>query len=474
MKILEKIKQAKKVHILGVAGQEGRAVFDYLLSLDIDIVGHVSVKQEDFKNTFASFADAYSEEETRNMTEKFLSSGKMVFGDDYAKGIKAGDIVIAPQAYRRLALNASIIEMREKQEITLIQAIELAFEITNSKTIGVAGTAGKSTATALIGNILQTAGVPFYFSGNDRDNKWDFFALEALPKNGYALFEISHRHLMDLKQSPHIAVLTSLFPHHLDDAGGSYENYIKIETSIYRFQTEKDIAIINRSLFEDETIKKTEEIRGKLLTYGGDILEAEYNGRFAKIALSDFKLPGKHNIQNALGAMYAGLVAGLPVSAVEDGIKNFHGLKYRQEFIGEYNGVKIINDGKSSDPLTVVEAVKAIPNIVALIVGGIREGFLEGDFLLLGETVIKYGVKKVLVFGSSKKEIVNDLAATGVSAELCLDLQDAVIKAKALAKTGETIVFSPGCQSFDEFKDYRHKASTFNSLVQQIFSSIDS
>ena len=473
MKILEKIKQAKKIHILGVAGQEGRAVFDYLLSLDIDIVGHVSVKQEDFKNTFASFADAYSEEETQKMAEKFLSSGKIVFGDNYAKGISAGDMVIAPQAYRRLALNAPIIEMREKQEITLIQAIELAFEITNSKTIGVAGTAGKSTATALIGNILQTAGIPFYFSGNDRDNKWDFFALEALPKDGYALFEISHRHLMDLKQSPHIAVLTSLFPHHLDDAG-SYENYIKIETSIYRFQTEKDIVIINRSLFEDEIIKNIGEIRGKLLTYGGDILEAEYDGCFAKIALSDFKLPGKHNIHNALGAMYAGLVAGLPVFAVEDGVKNFNGLKYRQELVGEYNGVKIINDGKSSDPLTVVEAVEAIPNIAALIIGGIREGFLEGDFLPLGEAVIKHDVKKVLVFGSSKKEIVNDLATTGVSAELCLDLQDAVIKAKALAKTGEMIVFSPGCQSFDEFKDYRHKASTFNSLVQQNFSSIDS
>ena len=157
MKILEKTKQAKKVHILGVAGQEGRAVFDYLLSLEIDIVGHVSVKQEDFKNTFASFADAYNEEEMQKMAEKFLSSGKMVFGDNYAKGISAGDIVIAPQAYRRLALNAPIIEMRDKKEITLIQAIELAFEITNSKTIGVAGTAGKSTATALIGNILPVS-----------------------------------------------------------------------------------------------------------------------------------------------------------------------------------------------------------------------------------------------------------------------------------------------------------------------------
>ena len=470
MKILEQIKQAKKVHILGVAGQEGRAVFDYLLSLNIDIVGHVSVKEEDFKNTFFSFADAYSAEETQNMAEKFLSSGKMVFGDNYAKGINTGDIVIAPQAYRRLSLNAPVIEMRDKKEITLIQPIELALEMTNSKTIGVAGTAGKSTVTALIGSILQDAGVPFYFSGNDRDNKWDFFALEALPRDGYALFEISHRHLMDLKQSPHIAVLTSLFPHHLDDAGGSYENYIKIETSIYRFQTEKDIAIINHSLFDDGTITKDEKIHGRLLTYSGDVLEAELDGRSAKVALSDFKLSGKHNVQNALGAMYAGLIAGLPVSAIENGIKNFHGLKYRQEFIGEYNGVKIINDGKSSDPLTVVEAVKAIPNIAALIAGGIREGFIEGDFLPLGEAVMQCGVKKVLVFGFSKQEIVNDLSKAGINAEFCINLEDAVIKAKELAKKGEAIVFSPGCQSFDEFRDYRHKASTFNSIIQKTFA----
>ena len=471
MKILEQIKQAKKVHVLGVAGQEGRAVFDYLLSLGIDIVGHVSVKEEDFKNTFSSFADAYSTEETQNMAEKFLSSGKIVFGDNYAKGINVGDIVIAPQAYRRLSLNTPVIEMRDKKEITLIQPIELALEMTNSKTIGVAGTAGKSTVTALIGSMLQAAGIPFYFSGNDRDNKWDFFALEALPRDGYALCERSHRHLMDLKQSPHIAVLTSLFPHHLDDAGGSYENYIKIVTSIYRFQTEKDIAIINHSLFDDGTITKDEKIHGRLLTYSGDILKAEIDGRSAKVALSDFKLPGKHNIQNALGAMYTGLVAGLPVSAIENGIKNFYGLKYRQEFIGEYNGVKIINDGKSSDPLTVVEAVKAIPNIAVLIAGGIREGFIEGDFLPLGEAVMQCGVKKVLVFGFSKQEIANDLSKAGINVELCVNLEDAVIKAKALAKEGEAVVFSPGCQSFDEFKDYRHKASTFNSVIQKIFTT---
>ena len=470
MKILEQIKQTKKVHVLGVAGQEGRAVFDYLLSLGIDIMGHVSVKEEDFKNTFSSFADAYSAEETQNMAEKFLSSGKIVFGDNYAKDINIGDMVIAPQAYRRLSLNAPVIEMRDKKEITLIQPIELALEMTNSKTIGVAGTAGKSTVTALIGSMLQAAGVPFYFSGNDRDNKWDFFALEALPRDGYALFEISHRHLMDLKQSPHIAVLTSLFPHHLDDAGGSYENYIKIETSIYRFQTEKDIAVINHSLFDDGTITKDEKIHGRLLTYSGDALKVEIDGRSAKVALSDFKLPGKHNIQNALGAMYAGLVAGLPVDAVESGIKNFHGLKYRQEFIGEYSGVKIINDGKSSDPLTVVEAIKAIPNIAVLVVGGIREGFIEGDFLPLGEAIMQCGVKKVLVFGFSKQEIVNDLSKAGINAELCLNLEDAVIKAKAIAKEGEAIVFSPGCQSFDEFKDYRHKASTFNSIIQKTFT----
>ncbi len=468
MIIPDKISSAKKVHILGVAGQEGRAVFDYFLASTMNVVGHVSVKKEGFKEAFLSFSDAYEGSEAGSMANKFLSSGKMVFGDDYAKGISEGDAVIVPQAYRRFALNAPVIEMAAEGEITLIQAIELAFAMVKCKSIGVTGTAGKSTVSALIGNMLKIAGANFYFSGNDRENKWDFFALEALAPNDFALFEISHRHLMDLKQGPNIAVITNIFPHHLDDAG-SYDNYIAIKKNIFRFQQAGDIAIVNRSLVTSGMINEESEMNGELVTFGGETLEAALYGRAVKISPENFKLSGSHNIHNAIAAMFAGLACKLPIFAIENGIKTFRGLKYRQELIGEYNGVRIINDGKSSDPLATIEAVKATPNIGALILGGIREGFNEGDFVLLGETIAVRNVKKVLIFGSSKKDMARDLSRAGVNAEICVNLDDALLKAKSLTQSGEAIVFSPGCQSFDEFKDYRHRASSFNFVAEKFF-----
>ncbi len=468
MIIPDKISEAKRVHVLGVTGQEGRAVFDYFLSSKMNVVGHVSVKKEGFKEAFLSFSDAYEENEARIMADKFLSSGKIVFGDDYAKDISEGDAVIVPQAYRRFALNAPVIEMASEGEITLIQAIEIAFSILKCKSIGVTGTAGKSTVSALIGNMLKIAGVDFYFSGNDRENKWDFFALEALAPNDFALFEISHRHLMDLRQGPNIAVITNIFPHHLDDTG-SYDNYIEIKKNIFRFQQSGDIAIVNRSLVESGMINEEAEMCGELVTFGGDVLQASLHNRTVKVLPEHFKLSGSHNIHNAIAAMLAGLALKLPIFAIENGIKTFRGLKYRQELIGEYNGIRIINDGKSSDPLATIEAVKAIPNIGALILGGVREGFSKGDFVLLGETIMEKEVKKVFVFGTSKKDMADDLSRSNINATVCINLEDALMQAKVSTQNGEAIVFSPGCQSFDEFKDYRHRASFFNLIVEKFF-----
>ncbi|MFA7581694.1 MAG: Mur ligase family protein [Candidatus Paceibacterota bacterium] len=478
MRIPEKIRSAGVIHILGINGQEGRAVFDYLLSSGLDIVGHISVSKEDFFESFNSFSDAYTKEESSAMAEKFLASGKILFKSDYGNGIKEGDAVIVPQAYMRYPLNNSIIDMDKQGKIILIQAIEFAFSIAECNTIGVTGTAGKSTTTGLIKNMLEFSGKEFYFSGNDRENKWDMFELEKISRNSFAIFEISHRHLIDLKQSPDIAVLTNIFPHHLDDAG-SFDKYIEIKKNIYRYQESGDFAVINQSLIDSEKIKEAGEIPSKILTFGGsksdgrveeNCLVANFSDKEARVALPDFKAYGKHNFENALAGMLAGLCAGLPEEAIEKGIKKWTGLKYRQEIIGEWNGVRVINDGKSTDPLASIEAVKAIPEIGSLILGGVREGFTEGDFIPLGKAIAEKGIEQVFVFGSSKRAMAEDLVKAGVEANICTDIKDAVLKAVKKTASGKTLVFSPGCQSFDEFKDYRERAEIFNKEISRLFS----
>lgn len=478
------IKAARKVHVIGIASQEGRAVFDYLIRKGFDPVGHENTSREEFMSRFLNYADAYTREEAEIMGNSFLSSGSEIcFSDNYLSGIEKGDAVIVSQAYRRYPANKPVIELAEAEDIFLFQAIELAFDIAPCLTIGVTGTAGKSTTVSLIRNMIVASGRDFYFSGNDRENKWDLIELENISSKGIALFEVSHRHLMDLKSSPDVAVIVNIYPHHLDDAG-SFENYVEIKKNLIRFQSGSGKAIVNWSLLTSGLIEE-ENVSGELLSFGGPegfsagyvrdgILCADLKGEEVEVAeLSDLPFGGEHNILNALAAAVAAMSAGLSEHDVKNGLMAWKPLKYRIETIYEEPGLIIINDGKSSDPLATIEAVRSVPNIDVIVLGGVREGIKAGDFVPLGEEIANRQVKNVVVYGTSREDIVRDLEISMIGSEINIfsvsHHDEAFDKAFEIRSEG-AIIFSPACQSFDEFKDYRERAEAWNSAVKNYFS----
>ncbi len=455
----ERLSGYKKIHVIGISGQEGRAVFDYLTQEQgiPEIIGHESSLKEDFQAAFLRFSDAYTKDEAEGMLDRFLSSGaKINFGADYLKDIEKGDLVIVTQAWRRYKQNAPLLSL---EGVEIIQAIEIVMMLLDCRTVGVTGTAGKSTTTAFIASILHQAKKKFYFSGNDRENKWDLFEAEKMEPTDVALLEISHRHLMDLKASPDIAVLTNIYPHHLDDAG-SFENYVRIKTNIFRFQDNQGKAIVNVNLIKDKLIDNT-EIKGSLIAFSANAL------RGMDVEKIPFK--GEHNLMNAAAGYLVGKALEIDDETIEAGIINTKPLKYRMEEVASKDGLTFWNDGKSSDPLATIEAVKSVPELVLLFLGGVREGGKPGEFLELGKEIASRDIPKVYIGGKTKELVYNDLIEAGVKKD-SIELKDGFKDAFASASTylkGKTgsVLFSPSCQSFDEFKDYRERAEAFNDFA---------
>lgn len=470
--------KSKRIHIIGIAGQEGRAVFEYFLELGVkELHGHENAPKKNFKKRFLTYSDAYTVQEARAFSKKILtSSARLHFQDDYLAGIQDGDLVFVPQSYRRYKENRSLLEKAQKGEIVLKQAIELAFEISPCPIIGVTGTAGKSTVAAAIAHILKGAGKKVYFSGNDREDKWNLISLSEMPKTGFAVLEISNRHLIDLKESPHIGVLNNIYPHHLDDHG-SFAEYVRAKKRIFSYQKKGDFAIINYELIKKGIVKKN-EIKGKLLTCS---LNEKSDGFLKNNALylikegkeieivptSSLLLAGGHNLKNFLAATLACFAVGISPEKIKDGLWSFKGLPLRQEYLGEFAGRKVYNDGKSADPVATIEAVKAISQIDVLLLGGIREGYKKGDFRGLAKEVRDKKVKKIVVYGKSGREIYDELRENlGEEKIFKVDgLEEAVRLTFEISKEGEKIVFSPACQSFDQFRDYRQRAEKFGKLV---------
>ncbi|MDD5099109.1 MAG: Mur ligase family protein [Candidatus Colwellbacteria bacterium] len=474
-RIMDALKKSPRIHVLGIAGQEGRAVFDFFLKEGIKTIGHENTPESDFKSRFLSYSDAYSKEEAEDMADRFINSGSDIhFSDRYLSDVEKGDAVIVPQAYRRYPINKSLISMAESGDIALFQAIELAFDIAPCITIGVTGTAGKSTTASLIEKIISSSGKKLYFSGNDREDKWDFNELKKIGPDGFALFEISHRHLIDLKSSPDIAVITNIYPHHLDDAG-SFEKYMDLKKNIIRYQKEGDRAVVNYSLIESGAIK-TEDTAAEIFSFGGPegvspVFIKDGNilmdgGKQKIISIEELPFRGEHNIQNALAATTA-VSSIFSADDIRRGLLSWKPLKYRQEVIWSDGERSVINDGKSSDPLATIEAVRAVPDISVLVIGGVREGMKSGDFVPLAEEIAKSSVKTIIIYGRSKDEIGADFASIterDIKVFSFDSYKDAFQKAFESHKSG-SLVFSPACQSFDGFRDFRERGEAWNAAV---------
>jgi UDP-N-acetylmuramoylalanine--D-glutamate ligase len=378
-------------------------------------------------------------------------------------------------------LGLPIIQEAKNLGIRLSNDSQLFLEICPAPVIGITGSAGKSTTTALVGRMAQleaeNSGNSAWVGGNiGRPLLWD---VEHIHPDDWVVLELSSFQLDLMDISPHIAALLNLSPNHLD-RHKSMEAYVAAKSRIFTYQSEEDIAILNRE--DPETWKLRQMIRGRLFSFGLS-LDGMDEGTYIRngwICLRKdgveqtlcpteaITLRGAHNLLNVLAASTIATGTGFPKEAIEAGIRDFRGLPHRLEFVREIRGVSYYNDSIATSPDRSIASMRSFDEPLILLAGGRDKDLAWEEF----SKVVSERVDHLILFGEAAQKIAQAMVEKEgqkpFSMDICEGLYDAVQKAFEVAKEGDVVLLAPGGTSFDEFVDFEARGERFKEWVEML------
>lgn len=333
--------------------------------------------------------------------------------------------------------------------------------------IGVTGTKGKGTTCTLIASILRAAGRTVHLVGNI-----GVPALSVLPTikpDDIVVFELSSFQLWDVSRSPHVAVVLMVEPDHLD-VHASFEEYVGAKANIVRYQQPNDIVIYHpANIYSSEiaalsfALKKMRYQTPEAAHVDGDNIVISEQ---IICSVKDVLLMGEYNLQNVCAAITASWVYTQDVTAIAGAVRSFKGLEHRMEFVGTKRGVSYYNDSYSSAPTAAIAAISAFSTSVILIVGGFERGI---DLTPLADAIVKANhLKKVIIIGQVRERLALLLRQKQFNNFQIVEATDmtAVVQAAVRhAAPGDAVVLSPGCASFDMFKDFTDRGNQFKQVV---------
>ncbi len=359
---------------------------------------------------------------------------------------------------------AAVIAAARAKGIPVLGELELAWRLLPNEFIAVTGTNGKTTTTELIGHIHREAGLPVAVAGNVGT------ALSGLigriEPQATIVCETSSFQLEDtLAFAPEAAVLLNLTPDHLN-RHGTMEAYRAAKLEIFARQDGGDLAVLPL----DSPIESTGGHAQRVVF--GVSADADLSHREGQLwwrdqpllADGDLRVPGEHNLQNAMAAAAVCLARGLELRAVRAGLRTFPGVPHRLEMLAERDGVRYVNDSKATNVASTLVALRAFPGTgIHLILGGQGKG---QDFADLCPAV-QESCRAVYLLGEDAALIAQALSGVDVPLHECGTLERALLTASAAAVEGEVVLLSPGCASFDQFTDFEARGERFRELVQQ-------
>jgi UDP-N-acetylmuramoylalanine--D-glutamate ligase len=335
-----------------------------------------------------------------------------------------------------------------RRGVPVLGELELAWRLLDNEFIAVTGTNGKTTTSEWIGHIHREADVPVRVVGNV-GTAASSLTLEELDRATTIVCEASSFQLEDTREfAPEAALLLNLAPDHLDRHSG-YDEYVAAKLRIFANQGPEDVAVLPDGL--DVAIAG----RARRVHYG--------SGPEAELATA-ITLPGEHNRQNGMAAAAVCLARGIDPGAVTAGLASFAGVPHRLERVATVAGVAYVNDSKATNVPSTLMALRAFPGGLHLIAGGTGK---EQDFSPLAPLVAER-CRAVYLIGQAASEIRAALAATGVPLHMTGDLPEAVDQARDAARSGETVLLSPACASFDQYRDFEERGAHFRSLVEAL------
>jgi UDP-N-acetylmuramoylalanine--D-glutamate ligase len=383
------------------------------------------------------------------------------FGDDASlDGVH--EIVISPG----VPLTIPLLQRAAEQGIRIIGEIELAYRYLQGTVIAITGSNGKSTTTALIGEILRVAKLDPIVAGNIGE---PLIAALDLEKARTYVLELSSFQLETVATfRANVALLLNITPDHMDRYA-TFEDYAAAKYRIFRNQDAADTAILNVSertvdgdarLWRFSSMTRVEE--GAFVD--GDELVMRIGGEESRIARASLTLQGQANAENALAAWLAARAVGVSDADVQTAFGTFAGLPHRMVLVRELDGVRWINDSKGTNVDATLKSLEGFaPSSVILILGGKDKA---GEFERMRD-LVQSKARTVLTIGKAAERIAEALQGTSeiVSAQ---DMNNAVQWARANARSGDTVLLSPACASFDQYRNFEHRGQHFEELVKNL------
>ncbi len=366
-----------------------------------------------------------------------------------------------------------------QRDIPLTNDTQIFMEVTPCRTVGITGSAGKTTTTSLVGEMAKRAfGSKTYVGGNLGDPLLNYVD-EMTPEN-LAVLEISSFQLEQMMISPDVAAILNITPNHLD-RHGTMEAYTAAKRRILEFQHANGTAILNREDMGSWNLRG--DVRGRLVSFGAGAFSGETDGTFLAndilylrqhgknkplLRRDQIHLRGQHNLMNVLAAFAIGYAAGLPMDAMRPATEEFHGVAHRLEFIRERNGAQWYNDSIATAPERTMAAIHSFSEPLVLLLGG-RDKNLPWEELA---ALVRQRVEHVALFGEAAEKIAAALdQAKGplpLTLSRCKDLREAVQAAARVAGPGSIVLLSPGGTSFDEFCDFEDRGKAFRKWVSEL------
>jgi UDP-N-acetylmuramoylalanine--D-glutamate ligase len=361
---------------------------------------------------------------------------------------------------------------------------QIFLEAVPCTTVGITGSAGKTTTTTLVGRMAEAAiNIPqpvyhkAWVGGNIGLPLIEY--VDEMKTDDLAVLELSSFQLEIMTRSPHVAAILNITPNHLD-RHVSMAAYTAAKVRILEYQTSDDIAILGQD--DPGAWSQVDKVRGKLITFGYDDPGVGEFGTFAQdgsVYLREGKntrllvnkdavgLRGKHNLVNVVAACAIAKGAGLPENSMQKGVEGFKGVAHRLEFVRMVKGASWYNDSIATAPERTMAAIRSFDEPLILLAGGRDKDLPWQDFARL----VKDRVKHLIVFGEAAEKIMKNMASTPsnrVTITRCQGLHEAVLTAANFSQPGDVILLSPGGTSFDEFRDFEERGECFRLWVMQL------
>jgi len=359
----------------------------------------------------------------------------------------------------------------------IIGELELASRFLLGQILAITGSNGKTTTTMLAGKIFADAGLPTLVGGNIGTPVIDLIA--ASTPETWSVLEVSSFQLETVEEfRPRIAVVLNITPDHLD-RHGSFENYAAAKARITARQTADDFLVLNaEDVATQKVAAKTKakiywfsprrQVKQGAFVHGESILFTPVEGARPEpvMPVAEIPLKGAHNVENVLAAVCAARLAGIAAESIRASVRSFVAVEHRLEFVAEVRGVTYYNDSKATNVDAAMKALEAFGGGVHLIMGGKDK---NSDYSTMAP-LLRERVKAVYTIGSAAEKIDRELAGV-VKMVTAGTMNSAVAEATKAAVTGDVVLLSPACSSFDQFENYEHRGRVFKDLVKQLQSS---